>query len=186
MSKPAAIPGARATLLLSLAMSLIGVGGTIGAYGILTIPPSEMEPVELVPGTAEATSAMFTAMAESPPMKALQVGNLLASGLLIISSLLLTVRRETAIWWAKQALVANVLYTLANAIGTVWFAHGHPELVDAMFTQSGQAVPEDAPTLLAHAIGTSCGASIMVGLYAVMLRIALRPDVRSFVSREAS
>lgn len=174
-------------MFLSLAMSLIGIGGVVGAYGLLTIPPSEMEAqVELVPGTADATSAMFQAMAGDPVMKATQVGNLLASGLMVVASMLLTIRRPSAIWWSRQALLANLLYTLAYAVANVWFAQLHPALVDAMFVQGGQPPPEGAPTLLMYAIGTSCGTLILLGIYGVMIRVVGRPDVRSFVTREAS
>lgn len=185
MSSPTAVPGARATLFLSLAMSLIGIGGVVGAYGLLTIPPSEMEPVELVPGTADATSAMFTAMAADPMMKGIQVANLLASGLLVVASMLLTIRRPTAIWWSRQALFANVLYTLGYAVANVWFGRLHPELIDAMFASGGQPPPEGAPTLVMYAIGTSCGTLIMLAIYGVMIRVVGREDVRSFVAREA-
>lgn len=180
------MPGARATLFLSLAMSLLGIGGVIGAYGVLTIPPSEMEPVELVPGTGDATQALFVAMASSPVMKGLQVANLLASALLVVASVLLTIRRETAIWWARQAILANVLYTLGHAAGTIWFGHANPALIEAIFAQSGQPLPEDAPTLLAYAVGTSCGTLMMLGVYLIMMRVSGRADVRSFVGREAS
>lgn len=173
-------------MFLSLAMSLIGIGGVIGAYGLLTIPPSELEPVELVPGTADATSAMFTAMAADPVMKGIQVGNLLASGLLVVASMLLTIRRPSAIWWSRQALLANLIYTLAYAAANVWFARLHPALIDAMFAQGGQPPPEGAPTLVMFSIGTSCGTLIMLAIYGVMIRIVGRQDVRSFVTREAS
>ncbi len=177
MSSPTAVPGARATLFLSLAMSLIGIGGAVGAYGFLTLDPSEVEP--------GPTATMFAAMADDPMMLGVQVGNLLASGLLVVASMLLTIRRPTAIWWSRQAIVANVLYALASAVATVWFGRMHPEVVEALLASGGEPPPEGTPILIIHALATACGTLIMLAVYGVMIRVVGREDVRSFVAREA-
>ena len=182
MSKAATVPGARATLLLSLAMSFIGVTGVVNAYSLVTASPSDLEAAaaeqEDNPWNDFAVAAI-----RSPVMKGVQVANLLASSLLIIGSVLLTGRRRSALWWTRQALVANLLYTLGNAAGTMWFASTHPALVDTLFEAQGQAQLE-GPTMLAFGIGTSCGALLLLGLYAILLRVSTREDVRGFVNRE--
>ena len=188
MSRPAAVPRAKATLLLSLAMSLMGIGGIVNAYGLLTVPAAELAPIEMVPGSADVTRAMMAAMSASPVMKALAVANLLVSGLLVVASVVLSARRPSAIWWARQALFANVLYTVAHAVGNVWFGHEHPEIVEAMamLGRGSEPLPEGMPTLAIFAVSSSCGALFLLGIYTVMIRITGRADVRGFVGREAA
>jgi len=165
-------------------MSFAGVSGVMNAYSFMTAVPSDVDMPNLEPGAVEAVEALVEVATDSSLMIGLHVANLLASGLLIIGSVLLTARRRSALWWTRQALFANVAYTLANAGGTLWFAYEHQSLVDEVFVQQGQ--PAGGPTMLAFSIGTSCGAILMLGLYAFMMRAAARDDVRGFVTREAS
>jgi len=161
-------------------MSFIGVTGVVNSYSLVTASPQDLE-AATVEEEDNPLNAFAVEAVSSPVMKAAQVANLLASILLIIGSVLLTGRRSSAIWWTRQGLAANVLYTLGNVAATMVFATSHPELVDAIFIAEGQT---EGPTMLAFGFGTSCGAVLMIGLYAVLLRVSFRADVGSFVRRE--
>ncbi len=182
VSKPAIVPGARATLLLSLAMSFIGVTGVVNAYSAVTTSATEIEAAVAEQGS-NPWSDLLVAQLRSPVMKGVHVANLLASGLLIIASVLLTGRRRSALWWTRQSLVANLLYTLAYTGGMIWFASEHTALIDAFFESQGQTEFAES-RMLVFGMGTSCGAVLLLGLYAVLLRVSTREDIRGFVNRE--
>lgn len=171
MSRPV-IRGARATLVLSMALSFLGICGLFWAYVHVRMTPNDIDMVarEMPVAQRELTVAQL----ESPLLRGVQIGNLLASALLLFSSVLLTVRRRTALWWTHQALLANGLYTVANAAGLIWFTYGHQELVDNL-----GGGPLGLQALVIAFFGL-----VMLTVYLVLFRVSRRQDVQAFVARE--
>jgi len=181
--KPSAIPGARTTLVLSLALSFIGVCGVVTGYGFVTMTAEDLDANAEAHELFAARRDLYAAQTSSPVLVGVQVGNLLASGLLLLASVLLTARRRSALWWTQQALVANLLYTLAYIGGMTWFAYGHPGLIrDTHYA----LLPEGLPALPSHILGTVFFGVLMLLLYLVLFRVVRRPEVREFVQNEAS
>ena len=177
VSKPLPVPGARATLLLSLTMSFVGVSGVVQAYAVVTATSEQLAPL-----TAEEEVAPWNRFAVAtltdPVMRGVQVGNLLASALLIIAAVLLTSRRHTALWWTRQALIANALYTLADAAATIHFATLHPELIEQILPQEGL---DDPPMLLIFGVTKSFIAALVLAFYALLYRASRRADIKAFL-----
>ena len=182
VSPPLPVPGARATLLLSLTMSFVGVSGAVQSYAMVTATGAEFAPLtadeEVAPWNQFAVATL-----SDPLMKAVQVGNLLASALLIIASVSLTSRRHTALWWTRQALAANALYTLADAATTIHFATSHPGLIERIFPHNGLV---DPPMMLIFGAAKSFTAALALAFYALLYRASRRADIKAFVRKAPS
>lgn len=196
VSSPFSIPGAKATLLLAITMTLIGFVGISGSLSGLTTSPSELATTDpsAPPEVAAAASAFLQAFLGSPIRKAMSVANLLVSSLLLVASFLMTGRARSALWWTGQALWANVAYSLAAAAGNVYLIHAHRaellSLVSAMVdaqAAAGDPLPADGAAgvpILFMALSAVAGA-LLAAIYLGMLRVARRETVQKFVHREA-
>jgi len=182
--KPSAIPGARTTLVLSLVLSFIGICGLMRGYGFVSVTADDLDRAAETNQVFAARRNLDEAETSSPVLVGVQVGNLLASGLLLFASVLLTARRRSALWWTQQALIANILYTLANIATMTWFSYGHASLVRDTYLALDW--PADVPVLISHVLGTAFFGLLMLTLYLVLFRVLRRADVREFVQREAS
>jgi hypothetical protein len=193
---PLSVPGAKATLFVSVTMTMLGIWGVVIGYGQLTAPPAEPEPTsELSAEALESVGALQEEMRTAPITRALAAANLLASALMVVSSFLLTARRQSAMWWATQALWANIAYALAAMIGHIALLFQLAPQLERLFVLLSEAQPAEqgapAPADVAGMLPW-VGAGLVVlltlftlALYFVLMRISRRPDVRSFVTRQA-
>jgi hypothetical protein len=192
VASPFSVPGAKLTLVVALAMTMLGFIGISGSISALTsnvdelVRPDPSAPAEV----AEAGEAFLRAFLTSPLRRAMNVANLLASGLLLIASFLLTGRSRSAPWWAAQALWANAIYSLGAGAINVYLVQAYRpellELVHAILAAQAEPVPTEgadglpllivAFTIFMHAV--------FAGLYVLLLRVTRREDVRRFVARE--
>lgn len=195
MTSPFSVPGAKATLLLAVTMTLIGFVGISSSVSGLTTSASELAAPDpsAPPEVAAAASAFVEAFLGSPVRKAMSVANLLASALLLIASFCMTGRARSALWWTGQALWTNVGYSLAAAVGNIYLVHTHRAellaLVEAMITAqqaAGEPLPADGAQgvpILFMAMSAMAGA-LLAAIYLGMLRVARRETVQKFVRRE--
>ncbi len=161
----------------------------------LTTRPSDLEEMN-APDQAESDDEaafreyreqIVAAASASPAMKATFIVNLLASTLLLVASFLILSRRRSALWWTRQALTANAIHAIAFVVGSFYFAQANEAILQDMVNRwaegSGQGA-SGASATIAFAAGTMCASALMLGIYAIMLRVARREDVRGFVLRE--
>lgn len=188
---PLSRPGARATLAISLAMSLFGVVGV--AVSMSWIRAEPRQPAELPPAVAETTLEALQVMFDSPMLTGAAVGNVLASGLLVFASFLLTARRPSALWWAQQALVVNVVYTFGRLVAVLVFYRAQADTLTEIMTRQIAAQIEAGldpittdvsvwPSIVAISVLTV----LMCALYGLMLRRVRRDDVRTFIGGEGA
>ncbi len=195
MASPFDVPGAKRTLVLALAMSFIGFAGVVGS--VVELWPSLRGDPSIVssapPELLEAAEGVRESFEHSAIHHGLSVANLLVSALLLIGSFAVTGRVRSGIWWAKQALGANLAYTLAWAVGNTYFYYANRDQLMAYWrvwvaTQELPAEGLDAVPPGAIALSSSCtvfvGALILAAIYFLLLRTARREDVRRFVTRE--
>lgn len=193
---PMSMPGAKATLFLSVTMTMLGIWGVVIGYGQLTAPPAEPEATsELSAEALEAVGTLQEQMRVAPATRALAAANLLASALMVIGSFLLTARRPSAIWWATQALWANIAYALAAMVGHIALLFQLAPELERVFVLLSAAQPMEPgapdPAEIAGML-PAAGAGFVVlltlvtlAVYFVLMRISRRADVRGFVAREA-
>jgi hypothetical protein len=195
VASPFSIPGAKLTLVVALAMTMMGFIGVSLSFSALTSNVDELvRPDPSAPAAvAEAGEAFLRAFLSSPLRRAMLVANLLASGLLLIASFMLTSRARSAPWWAAQALWANAVYSLAAGASNVYLVQAYrPQLLEllrailAAQAAQGDAVPtggaEGMPLLIVAL--TIFMHAVFAGLYVLLLRMTRREDVRRFVARE--
>ena len=180
------MPGAKASLVLSTCLSVLGIGGLLGAVGLLTYQPG-------TPATGmfanEASRAVTDMMVADPLTRALAGANALVSALLIVASFVVMLRRPSSLWWIRQALVGNVLYTLAAIVGGFLFHHGHADTLQGIAEQLPQMqdAPPDTPmppAWISFVIGDACRGVVVLAVYFVIWRLSRRPDVRTFIRAE--
>lgn len=191
MSGPLSVPGAKATLFLSLTMTMVGMSGLILSVHLLTMPfvPAAMTGVD--PALGPAMDALSQAIARSTIPEAVLSANVLLSALLVIASFLLTARRASALWWTRQALIAKLLYALGSA--AAWFAlvaAVRPELAAyhlATMPEAGPDAPRPEEVVAMVPVMWGCvftfAALFGLAFYFVLLRVSRREDVRAFVER---
>lgn len=194
---PLSIPGAKATLFVSVTMTMLGIWGVVIGYGQLTAPPAEPEPTAELssPEALEALGTLQEHIRTAPVTRALAAANLLASALMVVGSFLLTARRRSALWWATQALWANIAYAVAAMVGEIVLVFQlRPELQrvfvlvsEAQPAEPGAPSPAEVAAVLPYlAAGLVVVLSLfMLAIYFVLMRVSRRADVRAFVTREA-
>ena len=184
--------GARAVLILSTTMTVLGLVGVFAGYtGIQPAPErAHVQTVDVDPEVAEANEDLLTALLRSPIRQGLSVANLLVSALLVIGSFLLTARRRSALWWTRQALLANILYSLAEIPArialTVELSPALRRLALLAQTDPPPGAPVDAlatGTIWAWGGGQAFLSLLFCGLYIFLLRFSRRAEVESFVMR---
>ncbi|MEC7521060.1 MAG: hypothetical protein VYE22_14385 [Myxococcota bacterium] len=189
MATPLSLPGAKATLILSLAMTVLGVAGVASGYGELAGPAVALEAPA---GASEAARAAADTVRETltghPLVRGLGAANLVVSALLVLASFTLTLRRPTALWWCQQAIVANALFAIGKPIVRVMtLLPLASELVAIQDDPSLTAFPAEMVTSAMQGGLTGwfvLEALILLAVYFILFRLARRDTVRAFVSRE--
>jgi hypothetical protein len=194
VSSPFRVPGAKLTLFVALMMTMIGFAGVFGSISALTSSIDiAYADSATPPEVAAASEAFMRAFLSSPLRRAVAVANLLASGLLVVASFLLTSRSPSAPWWVAQALWANAAYSIGAGAANVYLVQVHrPELMEFLHAAleaqavAGEPVPasgvDGMPQLIVlFTIGWHV---LLAGLYVLLLRLTRRDDVRRFIARE--
>ncbi len=107
-------------LLVALMLTMVGTCGlTYGGQELAPpMDPSELEAMGDGSATSVAAEASAMALMEvlqgDPNRRALGVANMMVSAMLVIGGLMLVWRRESAPWWVRQAIYANMLWTVVQ------------------------------------------------------------------------
>ena len=134
-------PGARATFMLALFLTLMGTCGVskgatdLRVAGVDFSSEGEQISPEGAPA-AEQLAELQRTLYNDPNRRPLAAANIVVSLMLIIGSFLLTSRRPSAIWWLKQAVLANVVWIVAKLAS--WLFHSYrnmPELLALLESQ---------------------------------------------------
>ncbi|MFK7987112.1 MAG: hypothetical protein AB8I08_13895 [Sandaracinaceae bacterium] len=188
---PFHVKGAKATLLVSLGMTMLGFWGALGSAYQLTARPAASPVVgdDVSPEVAAELETLMTEIRATHLDEAAAVANLLASSLLIIGSFLLSARRRTALWWVRQALVANVLYSLfATGIELVRIQEFGERFIRLALQTSEPLPPDisegDVVSVMIWVVGALVivRGLVLVAIYLGLLRVARRPDVLEFIT----
>ena len=141
-----------------------------------------------VPGARRALERIE----QYPKRAAIGALNVVVSFLLLAGSLMITIRRPTAVWLVRQAIAANLIFIVLRAgvrLSHVWsLGDAIIPLADAVIRASGEAPPSgpDAPDALSlaramNAVGEFTRA-VFIGVIHVYIGYrATRPGVRRFV-----
>lgn len=188
---PFRVKGAKATLLVSLGMTMLGFWGVLGSTYRLTLRSDD--PVvarAYIPREAATDIEPFVELLAATHLdEAVVVANLLVSVLLIIGSFALSARRRTALWWVRQALLANVLYTVVGtAVEVALFAMLTTPMAALPPPASMAQYPDitGADVASAWLIFTSVvlviRGTVLAALYLGLLRVSGRESVRDFIT----
>ena len=182
----------RAALFLSLSMTMLGLVGMFGGYGALGAEPVGLDDPSLSPEVIAAREEVAVAAARTSIPRGLGIANMLASSTLLIAGTLISLRRQSALWWTNQALLINVVYTVADGIGNVVLSRRvRPELEELTRLAIREGEPLDPaqadmfmsmmPWVLDGLIVVRC--LLVLGVYGIMVRYARRDDVATYVRR---
>ena len=144
--------------------------------------------------TVALQAALQEVLTQPPVRRGLAVANLLVSALLAIGGFLVTARRPISVWWIHQALIANVAYTLASAVGTTWVLWAARETLVPAYQAEAVARAAEWNVEVMPGEGVvqfGLGVLILVGIgllmlpiYFVLWRLLARRDVREFLGAE--
>lgn len=211
-SSPPPARAARATVFLTfllICMGTVGLGNSLMSLQAAeperqTVAPQATQAGPRPPATSAAVSlareesrrALAASLWQAPGRRALDVANLLASGLLVLAGSMLLVRRPEAPWWITQAAVLNMLWSVAQ---TAAIAHGvgrsaaslapvFEREVAARFAalSPGAAQPAALPLSGLQVVWSYVAVVLVIGLvrvavYAWLLSRARRPDLSAYL-----
>jgi hypothetical protein len=70
---------------------------------------------------AERGAIALKEVIEADPNRSLLgASNVVVSGMLILGALMIVTRRKTTMWWCRQALIANMVWTALHTLSQVW------------------------------------------------------------------
>ena len=197
----------RAAGLLTTVMLVVGTCGSMeGAQAVLTDAPPLPAPVPVDGDSAsrdDAAEAVARRLRETlhhaPYRAPLSAAQLLVSVLLLVAMGLLMARRTTAPWWITQAVIANVLWTVASGASRVWALAADYRHIATYYGQ--EAVAENAEngagselvqtldgegraTVLMVQVGIALGIHLL--LFAWIGWRARRPDIRAMLEDQTA
>lgn len=178
-------------------MSTVGISGLGFGYSVIQhgVPLyTEDEIARFTPEERAPVEELQQTLRDDPRIPAVAIGDLLASALLVAASFLLTARSSSAIWLGRQALLANVLYTVAVLLVALWFVQDHRALCDEALLAIGRVRNQahglppptegSSPNALIAMSSVGCYSSVLLCIYAALLWALSRPGVRGFVNPE--
>ncbi|NOY93957.1 MAG: hypothetical protein GXP55_22465 [Deltaproteobacteria bacterium] len=199
--KPHVDPRLRTTLRVALIATLLGSCGVANGVGQLsqTSVASDAGPLDAsgdpaLRDAARETNAVFSELLNQDPLRRVfAAANVGLSLLLAFAGMLLMMRRESAPWWLTQAVIANSLFILAQALAVIWRIHEFsPRLTTTLDTYLRAANPAEAAELGDFAWGLATTYMMMgtVALWALLRTLihllvawrARKPDVRELLA----
>ena len=143
-------------------------------------PIANLDSTKLTQGSSShedpRTLLLSDAQSTNPLRRPFAAANLIISTLILIGSFMLSWRRAFALWWLKQAVLAKVLWILADTTNVVY----HLRIT---FPNLQQSDVQQKVTLGSAANFAILIAVISIGLHVVAVWRASRPDIRAFIER---
>jgi hypothetical protein len=199
--EPQIDPRLRTTLRVALVATLLGSCGVANGAGQLaqTSVPSDAGPLDTGGDTASReaardANAVFSELLNQDPMRRVfAAANVGLSLLLAFAGTLLMMRRESAPWWLTQAVIANSLFILAQALAVIWRIQAFsPQLADTLDSYLRAANPAEAAEVGDFPWGAATTYMMMgtVALWALLRAVihllvawrARKPDVRELLA----
>ena len=193
-------PALRTTLRVALVCTVLGSCGAANGMGQLmtTSVRSDAGPLDTSDAASHeaATRAneVFVELISHDSMRRVfGAADLGLSLLLVVAGTMLMMRRESAPWWITQAVIANCLFILAQALAVMWRIHAFaPQLATTLDAYLRAASPEQAADAADVPLGMVT-TYMMMGMAALwgFVRLAVhgwiawrvrRPDVRALLA----
>jgi len=178
----------RAAMMASIFLTMAGVYGIGHGVESMSAPRTVDSSVESNP---ELREAMYAIQA-NPYSAALGASNIAVSIMLIVSSMLITTRRASALWFVRQAIVANLLFIVVRAAVETQYLWSLGQVLDPIGrdayerTQAWLASPGPPPDFTSLMRSGMLFSQLLVvalsgGLHLFLGYKATRPAVRAFV-----
>jgi hypothetical protein len=195
--------GARPAMLLAIGLSTFGIVGM--GLGVTQLQSRHVESDlalqaqsdEAVPqATLAFGRELNRVIYKTSIRKALALANILASLLLVIASGAVALRRRSARWWVTQAVIANIVWTCGNVVGTIIVLREASHDLGPLFREhmrvSAEAAGDVVPPGLngdevLYLFGSMVVLSALIAIpaYLLMYRLSRRDDVGSFLAEHA-
>lgn len=165
-----------------------------GVYGIGHGVESMSAPrtIEVSAESNEALREALYAAQSNPSAAALGASNILVSILLIVASMMITTRRASALWFVRQAILANLLFIVARGAVEIRYVWSLGAALDPIGqdayerTREWLTNPGPAPDFGTVARSGLLFNQLLVGALSGAVHLylgwkATRPSVRAFV-----
>lgn len=180
---------AKATLMLALFLTVMGTYGVFRGIRELSsehlgLSPELLEPEEQA--RADALAELQATFYNEPNRRPFAASNVVLSAMLMVGSAFLVGRKPHAVWFLRQAILANVLWILAKLGSQLWHSFAHaPEVKAILAAADPRAGPNSAGPSFAMVVGSMVVFSVfnLVAHVFVGWRVG-REDVRRFVEGE--
>lgn len=151
--QPSIEQGRRSLVFLAIFVGSLGSCGACGASRQL----SDTDYVSTDPSVSAEVSDMQQQVAHllfsHPHRRALAIGSILVSIMLLAGGYLLIARRPNALWWVRNSLVANIVWTGVRGVSEYMHIRDISSELRAI-TASGPSPPEEAAMLEPSELGT--------------------------------
>lgn len=183
MTEPAQRRAARTAFLLAIFLTVMG---TYGVYrGAQSLAEVQLHRAESAGQASLADVAFLEAFERDPNRRALAVGNVLLSSMLLVGALLMMTRNRHALWWLRQALLANVVWIGLHLASTLHHSYRiAPELLALLDAGTGGLIRSGESRFDWLIVTLVVFASINVVAHLFMVWRLGRPDVRLFLESE--
>ncbi|MBP7683520.1 MAG: hypothetical protein KBB95_16555 [Deltaproteobacteria bacterium] len=178
----------RAALMAAIFLTMAGVYGV--GHGV-----ESMSAPRTIDATAESNAELREAMhaiQANPYSGALGASNIVVSVMLIVSSMLITTRRASSMWFVRQAIVANLLFIVARGAVETHYLWSLGSALDPIGrdayerTQSWLASPGPPPDFTSMTRSGMLFSQLLIGGLSGAVHLflgykATRPAVRAFI-----
>lgn len=188
MTEPEPERAAKATLMLALFLTVMGTYGVFRGIrelqGDALGPSAELldaEEQERVEALAEVHSTFYN----EPNRRPFAAANVVLSAMLVIGSAFLVGRKTHAVWFLRQAILANVVWIVAKLASLLWHSFSRaPEVKALLAATEARAGPVAEPSFAMFV-----GSMIVFSTFNLVAHVFVgwrvgREDVRRFVAGE--
>lgn len=179
---------AKATLMLALFLTVMGTYGVFRGIRELTgdrlgAMPELLDAEEQA--RVEALAELQATFYNEPNRRPFAAANIVLSAMLMIGSAFLVGRKPHAVWFLRQAIVANVLWIVAKLGSQLWHSFARvPEVKAILAAAEPRAGPLPEPS-----IAMVVGSMIVFAVFNLAAHVFVgwrvgRDDVRRFVAGE--
>lgn len=168
-----------------------GIGNGIGGLQDRAIPeeldsaPQLGQKKESAGWQSSVAQGLMVMLWDMPLRRPLAAANLVVSFLLILASSFLVLRKSTALWWITQALLANMVWTLGEAVAQchqLWVQRARLARFVATTLPKGQStMPSTQQMVLTYMAVLLALGLVRVSVYAWLLRRARSPEVSALL-----
>jgi len=103
---------------------------------------------------------------ETDPNRALLgAANVVVSAVLMLAALFLMMRRPTAVWWARQALLGNAVWTGLQTLSQIWRLLAEEETLESVFSEELRLRAAEAGA--GAELSTSGGAMVLTVMFII-------------------